>query len=151
MIPQSNKSIRALNLESNSVSPEMVMDIIKSTINTKTLEVTSIIVFHDFPIIFKELRVASQFSGAYLGSATEYAIIDLLPKVNLLNIFIINIINIIIINIINIIIDIIIFIINIIIDIIIVIIAGTPPGQVGSENGVPRLAEQMRPRPCQEP
>merc|ERR1712055_655707 len=63
---ESNKSIRALNLESNSVSPEMVMDIIKSTINTKTLE---------------ELRVASQFSGAYLGSATEYAIIDLLPKV----------------------------------------------------------------------
>jgi len=63
---ESNKSIRALNLESNSVSPEMVMDIIKSTINTKALE---------------ELRVASQFSGAYLGSATEYAIIDLLPKV----------------------------------------------------------------------
>ena len=41
-IPQSNKSIRALNLESNSVSPEMVMDIIKSTINTKTLEVSGI-------------------------------------------------------------------------------------------------------------
>merc|ERR1712226_1439368 len=60
------KSIRALNLESNSVSPEMVMNIIKSTVNTKTLE---------------ELRVASQFSGAYLGSATEYALIDLLPKV----------------------------------------------------------------------
>lgn len=63
---ESNKSIRSLNLESNSVSPDMVMDIIKSTIGTKTLE---------------ELRVASQFSGAYLGSAIEYAIIDLLPKV----------------------------------------------------------------------
>ena len=25
--------------------------------------------------------MASQFSGAYLGSATEYALIDLLPKV----------------------------------------------------------------------
>ena len=36
---QSNKSIRSLNLESNSVSPGMVMDIIKSTIGTKTLEV----------------------------------------------------------------------------------------------------------------
>ena len=43
IIPQSNKSIRALNLESNSVSPEMVMDIIKSTINTKTLEVIIIV------------------------------------------------------------------------------------------------------------
>ena len=43
MIFQSNKSIRALNLESNSVSPEMVMNIIKSTVNTKTLEVTIII------------------------------------------------------------------------------------------------------------
>ena len=42
MIFQSNKSIRALNLESNSVSPEMVMNIIKSTINTKTLEVSGI-------------------------------------------------------------------------------------------------------------
>lgn len=63
---ESNKSIRSLNLESNSVSPAMVMDIIKATINTKALE---------------ELRVASQFSGAYLGSAMEYALIDLLPKV----------------------------------------------------------------------
>ena len=44
IIPQSNKSIRALNLESNSVSPEMVMDIIKSTINTKALEVIIIVV-----------------------------------------------------------------------------------------------------------
>jgi len=63
---ENNKSIRALNLECNSVSPDMVVNIIKSTINTKALE---------------ELRVASQFSGAYLGSATEYALIDLLPKV----------------------------------------------------------------------
>ena len=86
MILQSNKSIRALNLESNSVSPEMVMDIIKSTINTKALEVILLIVvaFTILTIVLQELRVASQFSGAYLGSATEYAIIDLLPKVNLL-------------------------------------------------------------------
>ena len=34
------------------------------------------------PIPSQELRVASQFSGAYLGSAVEYALIDLLPKVN---------------------------------------------------------------------
>ena len=133
MIPQSNKSIRALNLESNSVSPEMVMDIIKSTINTKALEVIIIVVaFTILTIVLQELRVASQFSGAYLGSATEYAIIDLLPKVNLLNI-IINVI------------------VSIIMVIIIVVIAGAPPGQVGSSNGVPRLAEQMRPRPRQEP
>jgi len=62
---ESNKTIRALNLESNSVSAEMVLTIIKSTINTKGLE---------------ELRVASQFSGQYLGSAIEYALIDLLAK-----------------------------------------------------------------------
>ena len=43
----------------------MVLNIIKSTINTKGLE---------------ELRVASQFSGQFLGSAIEYALIDLLPK-----------------------------------------------------------------------
>ena len=141
IIPQSNKSIRALNLESNSVSPEMVMDIIKSTINTKALEVIIIVVaFTILTIVLQELRVASQFSGAYLGSATEYAIIDLLPKVNLLNIIIIIII------IINII-----LVIIVIIVIIIVVIAGTPPGQVGSSNGVPRLSEQMCPRPRQEP
>ena len=134
MIPQSNKSIRALNLESNSVSPEMVMDIIKSTINTKALEVIIIVVaFTILTIVLQELRVASQFSGAYLGSATEYAIIDLLPKVNFLSIIII------------------ILVVVIIIVIIIVVIAGAPPGQVGSSNGVPRLAEQMRPRPRQEP
>ena len=34
------------------------------------------------PIPVHVLRVASQFSGAYLGSAVEYALIDLLPKVN---------------------------------------------------------------------
>ena len=146
IIPQSNKSIRALNLESNSVSPEMVMDIIKSTINTKALEVIIIVVaFTILTIVLQELRVASQFSGAYLGSATEYAIIDLLPKVNLLNI-IINVI--IIIVIILVIINV---IINIIMVIIIVVIAGAPPGEVGSSNGVPRLSEQMRPRPRQEP
>jgi len=63
---ESNKSIRCLNLESNSVSPNMVMNLIKSTINTKGLE---------------ELRVAEQFSGQYLGSAIEYALIEILPKV----------------------------------------------------------------------
>merc|ERR1719458_1222619 len=58
------------------------MDIIKSTINTKALEVIIIVVaFTILTIVLQELRVASQFSGAYLGSATEYAIIDLLPKV----------------------------------------------------------------------
>ena len=43
----------------------MVLTIIRSTINTKGLE---------------ELRVASQFSGQYLGSAIEYALIDILAK-----------------------------------------------------------------------
>ena len=140
MIPQSNKSIRALNLESNSVSPEMVMDIIKSTINTKALEVIIIVVaFTILTIVLQELRVASQFSGAYLGSATEYAIIDLLPKVNILNI------GIAVMNSNNIIIN-----KNVIINIIIVV-AGATPCQAGSTNGVPRLFEQMRPRPRQEP
>jgi len=62
---ESNKTIRALNLESNSVSSEMVLNIVKATINTKGLE---------------ELRVANQFSGQFLGSATEYALIELLAK-----------------------------------------------------------------------
>ena len=31
--------------------------------------------------------MASQFSGAYLGSATEYALIDLLPKVFIMIIY----------------------------------------------------------------
>ena len=44
----------------------MVVEIIKSTASSKGLE---------------ELRVASQFSGQFLGSAVEYALIDLLPKV----------------------------------------------------------------------
>lgn len=63
---ESNKTIRALNLESNSVSAEMIVNIIKATINTKGLE---------------ELRVANQFSGQFLGAAIEYALIDILPKV----------------------------------------------------------------------
>ena len=44
----------------------MVLTIIKSTANTKGLE---------------ELRVSNQFTGQFLGSALEYAIIELLPKV----------------------------------------------------------------------
>lgn len=44
----------------------MVINIIKSTAGTKCLE---------------ELRVANQFTGQFLGSALEYAIIELLPKV----------------------------------------------------------------------
>ena len=44
----------------------MVINIIKSTASTKGLE---------------ELRVANQFTGQFLGSALEYAIIELLPKV----------------------------------------------------------------------
>ena len=43
----------------------MVLNIIKSTINTKGLE---------------ELKIANQFSGQYLGSATEYALIEILAK-----------------------------------------------------------------------
>ena len=43
----------------------MVLEIIKATINTKGLE---------------ELRIANQFSGQFLGSATEYAIIEILAK-----------------------------------------------------------------------
>jgi len=62
---ESNKTIRSLNLESNSVSADMVLNIIKSTINTKGLE---------------ELKIANQFSGQYLGSATEYALIEILAK-----------------------------------------------------------------------
>jgi len=62
---ESNKTIRSLNLESNSVSSAMVLEIIKATINTKGLE---------------ELRIANQFSGQFLGSATEYAIIEILAK-----------------------------------------------------------------------
>jgi len=63
---EGNRTIRHLNLESNSVSAGMVLDIIKATTNTQGLE---------------ELKVASQFCGQYLGSAVEYALIDLLPKV----------------------------------------------------------------------
>ena len=63
---QSNKTIRALNLESNSITPDMVINIIKSTASTKGLE---------------ELKVTNQFTGQFLGSALEYAIIELLPKV----------------------------------------------------------------------
>jgi len=63
---ESNKTIRTLNLESNSITADMVINIIKSTANTKGLE---------------ELRVANQFTGQFLGSALEYAIIELLPKV----------------------------------------------------------------------
>ena len=63
---QSNKTIRALNLESNSITPDMVISIIKSTASTKGLE---------------ELKVTNQFTGQFLGSALEYAIIELLPKV----------------------------------------------------------------------
>jgi len=63
---ESNKTLRCLNLESNSISAGMVVNLIKSTINTKGLE---------------ELRVTGQFSGQYLGSAVEYTIIELLPKV----------------------------------------------------------------------
>ena len=44
----------------------MVINIIKSTVSTKGLE---------------ELKVANQFTGQFLGSALEYAIIELLPKV----------------------------------------------------------------------
>ena len=43
-----------------------MLTIIKSTANTKGLE---------------ELRVSNQFTGQFLGSALEYAIIELLPKV----------------------------------------------------------------------
>ena len=63
---QSNKTIRALNLESNSITADMVINIIKSTASTKGLE---------------ELKVTNQFTGQFLGSALEYAIIELLPKV----------------------------------------------------------------------
>jgi len=63
---ESNKTLRALNLESNSITADMVLSIIKSTANTKGLE---------------ELRVSNQFTGQFLGSALEYAIIELLPKV----------------------------------------------------------------------
>jgi len=63
---EANKTIRHLNLESNSVSAGMVIDIIKSTANSQGLE---------------ELKVASQFCGQYLGSAVEYGLIELLPKV----------------------------------------------------------------------
>ena len=44
-----------------------MLSIIKSTANTKGLE---------------ELRVSNQFTGQFLGSALEYAIIELLPKVH---------------------------------------------------------------------
>ena len=44
----------------------MVINIIKSTASTKGLE---------------ELKVTNQFTGQFLGSALEYAIIELLPKV----------------------------------------------------------------------
>lgn len=63
---ESNQSIRQLNLESNSVSADMMINIIKSTINSKTLE---------------EFRVANQHNCHHLGSAIEYALVDLIPKV----------------------------------------------------------------------
>lgn len=63
---EKNQSIRQLNLESNSVSGDMMLNIIKSTVNTKTLE---------------EFRVANQHNCRHLGSATEYALVELVPKV----------------------------------------------------------------------
>lgn len=62
---ESNSTIRQLNLESNSVSGQMVLNIIKSTANTKGLE---------------ELRIANQFNCRYLGSAIEYALAEMIPK-----------------------------------------------------------------------
>jgi len=63
---ENNQSIRQLNLESNSVSADMMINIIKSTMNSKTLE---------------EFRVANQHNCHHLGSAIEYALVDLIPKV----------------------------------------------------------------------
>lgn len=63
---ESNQSIRQLNLESNSVSADMMINIIKSTMNSKALE---------------EFRVANQHNCHHLGSAIEYALVDLIPKV----------------------------------------------------------------------
>jgi len=62
---ENNSSIRSLNLESNSVSGDRVLDIIKSTSNTKGLE---------------ELKVAHQFNNRYLGAAIEYALAEMIPK-----------------------------------------------------------------------
>jgi len=62
---ESNTAIRQLNLESNSVTGGMVLNIIKATGNTKTLE---------------ELKVANQYSNKYLGSSIEYALAEIIPK-----------------------------------------------------------------------
>ena len=77
----------------------MVINIIKSTVNTKVSLHTQTSTFFylvysincefisPFILIFivvqglEELRVANQFTGQFLGSALEYAIIELLPKV----------------------------------------------------------------------
>ncbi|XP_023342622.1 tropomodulin-3 [Eurytemora carolleeae] len=62
---ESNSTIKQLNLESNSVTGKMVLDIIKSTANTKGLE---------------ELKIANQYNNMYLGSAIEYALAEMIPK-----------------------------------------------------------------------
>jgi len=62
---ETNTSIRQLNLESNSVTGDMVLNIIKSTGNTKCLE---------------ELKISNQFNNLHLGSSIEYALAEIIPK-----------------------------------------------------------------------
>jgi len=62
---ESNSTIRQLNLESNSVTGDMVLNIIKATANTKGLE---------------ELKISNQFNNNHLGSAIEYALAEMIPK-----------------------------------------------------------------------